>query len=219
MSFIGFYMIEHLLNIVSIQLNVLELFLDCITEPNEKLVEFGIGGICNACASYKANLPEIERWRTKEVEDGVWCSFHILYKELLIEMIEKQQLERHDHQELPCIIYDPLVHSAEVVAHHLKLPSIMLQTSSVAFLFASYVCPKIQKEGYTPFQESKSLELVPELYPLRFKDLPVFDVKSVDDFLQFVTTVLNLRTSCMILNSIDCLEQKSLAQLRQKSPF
>ncbi|KAG6507098.1 armadillo repeat-containing protein 7-like [Zingiber officinale] len=30
------------------QLNVLELFLDCITEPNEKLVEFGIGGICNS---------------------------------------------------------------------------------------------------------------------------------------------------------------------------
>ncbi|KAG9459555.1 hypothetical protein H6P81_004063 [Aristolochia fimbriata] len=30
------------------QLNVLELFLDCITEPNEKLVEFGAGGICNA---------------------------------------------------------------------------------------------------------------------------------------------------------------------------
>ncbi|TXG69867.1 hypothetical protein EZV62_004802 [Acer yangbiense] len=51
MSFIGFYTIEHLLYIVSIQLNVLELFLDCITEPNEKLVEFGIGGICNACAN------------------------------------------------------------------------------------------------------------------------------------------------------------------------
>ncbi|XP_047341735.1 armadillo repeat-containing protein 7 [Impatiens glandulifera] len=32
------------------QLNVLELFLDCITEPNEKIVEFGIGGICNSCA-------------------------------------------------------------------------------------------------------------------------------------------------------------------------
>ncbi|PIA64264.1 hypothetical protein AQUCO_00100029v1 [Aquilegia coerulea] len=31
------------------QLNVLELFLDCITEPNEKLVEFGAGGVCNAC--------------------------------------------------------------------------------------------------------------------------------------------------------------------------
>ncbi|XP_065878787.1 uncharacterized protein [Euphorbia lathyris] len=32
------------------QLNVLELFLDCMTEPNEKLVEFGIGGICNSSA-------------------------------------------------------------------------------------------------------------------------------------------------------------------------
>ncbi|XP_043699033.1 armadillo repeat-containing protein 7 [Telopea speciosissima] len=32
------------------QLNILELFLDCITEPNEKLVEFGAGGICNSCA-------------------------------------------------------------------------------------------------------------------------------------------------------------------------
>ncbi|KAL5996293.1 hypothetical protein ACLOJK_026369 [Asimina triloba] len=31
------------------QLNVLELFLDCTTEPNEKLVEFGAGGICNSC--------------------------------------------------------------------------------------------------------------------------------------------------------------------------
>ncbi|PKA60892.1 hypothetical protein AXF42_Ash006527 [Apostasia shenzhenica] len=31
------------------QLNVLELFLDCITEQNEKLIEFGVGGICNSC--------------------------------------------------------------------------------------------------------------------------------------------------------------------------
>ncbi|ONK72193.1 uncharacterized protein A4U43_C04F16740 [Asparagus officinalis] len=31
------------------QLNILELFLDCITEPNERLIEFGAGGICNSC--------------------------------------------------------------------------------------------------------------------------------------------------------------------------
>ncbi|KAI3922895.1 hypothetical protein MKW98_007026 [Papaver atlanticum] len=30
------------------QLNVLDLFLNCVTEPNEKLVEFGVGGICYA---------------------------------------------------------------------------------------------------------------------------------------------------------------------------
>ncbi|KAK6157950.1 hypothetical protein DH2020_005264 [Rehmannia glutinosa] len=32
------------------QLNVLELFLDCLTEPNERLLEFALGGICNASA-------------------------------------------------------------------------------------------------------------------------------------------------------------------------
>jgi len=31
-----------------LQLNVLELFIDCLTEPNERLVEFGMGGICNS---------------------------------------------------------------------------------------------------------------------------------------------------------------------------
>ncbi|BBN00643.1 armadillo repeat-containing protein 7 [Marchantia polymorpha subsp. ruderalis] len=31
------------------QLHVLDLFLDCLTEPNEKLVEFGVGGISNCC--------------------------------------------------------------------------------------------------------------------------------------------------------------------------
>ncbi|XP_072172792.1 armadillo repeat-containing protein 7-like [Diadema setosum] len=29
------------------QLNVIDLFLDTLTEPNERLVEFGIGGLCN----------------------------------------------------------------------------------------------------------------------------------------------------------------------------
>ncbi|KNA20784.1 hypothetical protein SOVF_049260 [Spinacia oleracea] len=31
-------------------LNVLELFIDCLTEPNERLIEFAAGGICNAVA-------------------------------------------------------------------------------------------------------------------------------------------------------------------------
>ncbi|KAL2641949.1 hypothetical protein R1flu_009536 [Riccia fluitans] len=31
------------------QLHVQDLFLDCLTEPNEKLVEFAVGGISNCC--------------------------------------------------------------------------------------------------------------------------------------------------------------------------
>ncbi|KAJ7571776.1 hypothetical protein O6H91_01G177000 [Diphasiastrum complanatum] len=31
------------------KLHILDLFLDCLTEPNAKLVEFALGGICNCC--------------------------------------------------------------------------------------------------------------------------------------------------------------------------
>ncbi|CAL1530339.1 unnamed protein product [Lymnaea stagnalis] len=31
------------------KLNVVDLFLDCLEENNEKLIEFSIGGICNCC--------------------------------------------------------------------------------------------------------------------------------------------------------------------------
>ncbi|TXG74214.1 hypothetical protein EZV62_002793 [Acer yangbiense] len=119
-------------------------------------------------------------------------------------------------EELPCIIFDSLMYSAEAVALHLKLPSIIFRTGCATFALSFYVCPKIQKEGYTPFRASKSLELVPEFHPLRFKDLPVFKLKNVDEFLQHVTTITNLRTSGMIWNSIDCLEQSSLVQLCPK---
>ncbi|CAB4437843.1 unnamed protein product [Rhizophagus irregularis] len=32
-----------------LQLNVVDLFLDTLSEPDEKLKEFGLGGLCNLC--------------------------------------------------------------------------------------------------------------------------------------------------------------------------
>lgn len=62
------------------QLNVLELFLDCITEPNEKLVEFGIGGICNSCVG-KSNkvylLLELEILLTENIRLQRLFALHI----------------------------------------------------------------------------------------------------------------------------------------------
>eukprot|EP00252_Welwitschia_mirabilis_P005699 TRINITY_DN16232_c0_g1_i1.p1 TRINITY_DN16232_c0_g1~~TRINITY_DN16232_c0_g1_i1.p1 ORF type:complete len:119 (-),score=11.21 TRINITY_DN16232_c0_g1_i1:230-586(-) len=37
------------------KLNILELFLDCITEKNEKLVELGAAGICNCSCGFVGN--------------------------------------------------------------------------------------------------------------------------------------------------------------------
>ncbi|KAJ0083357.1 hypothetical protein Patl1_31212 [Pistacia atlantica] len=79
---------------------------------------------------------------------------------------------------------------AEAVACNLKLPSIMLRTSSATNLLSYYAYPRLQEEGYIPFQDSMNLELVPGLHPLRFKDLSI--------------------------SNMDCLEQSSLAQLQQQ---
>ncbi|KAJ0964358.1 hypothetical protein J5N97_029480 [Dioscorea zingiberensis] len=91
------------------QLNVLELFLDCITEPNEKLIEFGIGGICNACAdptnaaviSQCGGIPLVIQCLSSPVRNTVNYALGALYylcngsfkKEILkpevVELIEK----------------------------------------------------------------------------------------------------------------------------------
>ncbi|KAL5747970.1 hypothetical protein ACOSP7_025001 [Xanthoceras sorbifolium] len=138
-------------------------------------------------------------------------------QELLTQIVLKKQ---EQHEEPPCIIYDPMMYYVKAVAHHLKLPSILFRTSCATNMLSWYVCPGIQKEGYTPFQDFKSLELVPGLHPLRFKDLPVIpnsDVKILDALRQLVTCVQNIgTTSAIIFNSMDCLEQSSLAQLQQK---
>ncbi|CAG8442465.1 2216_t:CDS:2 [Diversispora eburnea] len=34
------------------ELNVVDLFLDTLTESDEKLKEFGLGGLCNLCLGY-----------------------------------------------------------------------------------------------------------------------------------------------------------------------
>ncbi|XP_048139436.1 armadillo repeat-containing protein 7 isoform X3 [Rhodamnia argentea] len=63
------------------QLNILELFLDCMTESNEKLVEFGIGGICNSCAepanaaiiTQSGGIPLIIQCLSSPVRNTVCC--------------------------------------------------------------------------------------------------------------------------------------------------
>ena len=49
------------------QLNVLELFLDCLAEKNERVVEFGMAGLCNACAGNGLNRISSQRSSHKHI--------------------------------------------------------------------------------------------------------------------------------------------------------
>lgn len=62
-----------------------------------------------------------------------------------------------------------------------------------------------------------SPELVPELQPLRFKDLPISNFNNIKDLLQLIAKAHETRMStAIILNNMNCLEKTSLVQLQQR---
>ncbi|XP_061374681.1 UDP-glucose iridoid glucosyltransferase-like [Gastrolobium bilobum] len=66
--------------------------------------------------------------------------------------------------------------------------------------------------------DSRSCDLVSELDPLRFRDLPIFNSTNPDVFMQQTCRVIS-RVSCVISNTVDCHEGPSLDQLRQLYKF
>jgi len=75
-----------------------------------------------------------------------------------------------------------------------------------------------QHDGFSGNETStlhadSSLDLVPELEPLRFKDLPMFNS---GDMLKEIAKTVAVRPSLgVICNTVDCLEEESLHRLHQ----
>lgn len=60
--------------------------------------------------------------------------------------------EDQDNKINACIIYDEYMYFAEEVANHLGIPSIILSTSSAAKMQSYLAIPRLQNDGYIPFQ-------------------------------------------------------------------
>ncbi|RDX75122.1 UDP-glucose iridoid glucosyltransferase [Mucuna pruriens] len=131
-------------------------------------------------------------------------------KELLVDQIEKAN---KNHEKIACIIYDGLMYSIDSVARELNLPNIVLRTTSATNLLTYHAFFQRQSSGCFPLKDSMSLELVPELEPLRFKDLPIFNSDIIQ---QQIAKTLAIRPSLgVIYNTVDCLEEESLYRLQQ----
>ncbi|KVH94641.1 UDP-glucuronosyl/UDP-glucosyltransferase [Cynara cardunculus var. scolymus] len=103
-----------------------------------------------------------------------------------------QKIREGRDDEMITIIHDNIMYFAEEVANNLNLPSIVLRSSS-----ASY-------------------ELVPELHPLRYKDLP-FNRTSTEVATEMLALSERIRTpSAIIWNTMEYLEYSALTQLRQR---
>ncbi|KAG2673319.1 hypothetical protein I3760_13G084900 [Carya illinoinensis] len=169
-------------------------------------------------------LPIVDGFSDRVVSSGnfidVISSFNNNCRAPLEESLALVMETKEYDGEITCIIYDEYMYFAAAVAKHLKRPSIILRTSSAIHDLTYNAIPGLLKDGHISTQDADPilLESVPGLHPLRFKDIPITNFKSINDLLQLIANAHETRTSAAIIwNTMDCLEGKSLAQLQQQS--
>ncbi|CAL1402153.1 unnamed protein product [Linum trigynum] len=144
---------------------------------------------------------------------AVNANCHTPLKDRVARMMQSEK----PNGKVSCIIYDELIYSAESVANSLGIPSIMLRTNTVSTFLARDLILRLIDQGQTPLQDSIMEEPVPEHYPLRYKDLPTTIFKPVSNFVEMVENLRLVRTSSAVIwNTLDCLENSLLDQVKQQ---
>ncbi|KAL6327323.1 hypothetical protein AAG906_018776 [Vitis piasezkii] len=130
-------------------------------------------------------------------------------------------LSNPSEEPIACLITDAVWHFTQAVANSLKLPRMVLRTSSVSSFLAVAAMPYLQKSGYLPIKDSQLESSVPELLPLKVKDLPVINTRNPEDFYQlFVSAIKETKASSgLIWNSFEDLEESALVRLHQDFPI
>lgn len=68
------------------------------------------------------------------------------FQDYLVQMMDKSEL----YGQISCIIYDHLMYFTTEVVDHLKLPTILLRSSSCAYMQATCAFLQFQEESFTP---------------------------------------------------------------------
>ncbi|KAL6275748.1 hypothetical protein ACE6H2_019349 [Prunus campanulata] len=135
------------------------------------------------------------------------------FKQCLTDRVTEQEPQN----KITCIIYDEFMYFSESVANDLNIPRILLRTQSATNFIARNAMIRLHLKGCTPFPESMLVNSVAELHPLRFKDLPITIFDTVENYSKLLAIANNVRTSSAIIwNTLDCLEQSSLAKVQQQ---
>ncbi|CAN4109726.1 unnamed protein product [Withania somnifera] len=156
--------------------------------------------------------------------ENVYCmneNCKVPLRNYLVRMMEQEEDEEGD--QLACIIYDNVMFFVDDVATQLRLPSIVLRTFSAAYLH-SMITILQQHHKYFPFEDSQMLDPLPELQPLRFKDLPfpVINNTVSELILEFCRAMSDIGSSvATIWNTMLDLENLLLVRLQEhyKVPF
>ncbi|KAL5730791.1 hypothetical protein ACHQM5_003583 [Ranunculus cassubicifolius] len=139
------------------------------------------------------------------------------FKDCLVNNILSQE-----HQPpVACIIIDALMYCAQSVAESLHLPWLVLRTGSAMNLSHFASLPLLREKGYLPIKESDMDKLIPELPPLKIKDIPRIKTVNIDAFISYIGSWVNPIKSSngLILNSCEFLEKSELQSLQKVFPI
>ncbi|KAF8397413.1 hypothetical protein HHK36_016329 [Tetracentron sinense] len=138
------------------------------------------------------------------------------FRECLTRLLSENQEEP-----IACLICDNIFHFTQAVADSLKLPRIVLRTTSVASFLAFLAFPLLLQKGYLPKQDSQLEAPVPELPPLKVKDIPGINTQDPEIMYQLVACIIKetKASSGIIWNSFEDLEQSALATVGQEFPI
>lgn len=75
-----------------------------------------------------------------------------LFQDHVVRMLDEQQQQG----ELACIIHDALMHFVDDVANDLKIPTIVLRTTSAAYIHSSHVTVQLLAEKVMPLPGNAS---------------------------------------------------------------
>nr|AYC63475.1 UDP-glycosyltransferase [Scoparia dulcis] len=117
-----------------------------------------------------------------------------------------------------CIITDTNWYCAQEVADSLKLPRIVLRTSSICAFLAFAALPRIREKGYLSNPEPNIEEPIVELPHLKVKDIPTIDISKLEDLYQLVGDFVESSKKAfgLIFNTFKELEEHDLEKLSEQ---
>ncbi|XP_058109366.1 UDP-glycosyltransferase 76B1-like [Magnolia sinica] len=119
---------------------------------------------------------------------------------------------------ITCVITDDVLSFTQSITDSLKVPRIVLVTCNATSYVTISSIPMLHQKGYYPIEDPNSEVPVPEIPPLRVKDLPVPPPSTVGTFLQLIVRQISATraSSGLIFNALDCLEQTTLSKIQQE---
>ncbi|KAJ0101853.1 hypothetical protein Patl1_06497 [Pistacia atlantica] len=126
-------------------------------------------------------------------------------------------LSNVEEESIACLITDTVYHFTQPVADSLKLPWIVLRTSSISSFLAFAATSLLHEKGYFPIQDSEAEAPVQEVPSLRMKDIPIIETHDAENFYQLLVRSMSQTkaSSGLIWNSFQELEQDALTTLQR----